>query len=93
MPRKATPNGFTFDADQTRLGMQTAFFNSDDNQVKAPFAAPGGDMWGNTYLKLEDHAMEVRDAATNAADGCAAKAPTTTDSISRAPTSLATIST
>lgn len=60
------PNGFIVDVDETRFGVQNAFFNTDDNQVKQPFAAGGGDMWGNTYLALEDHALEVRDAATNA---------------------------
>lgn len=59
------PNGFLFDVDETRHGVKSAMFDTDDNQVKVPFAAPGGDMWGNTYLAFEDHAMEVRDTETN----------------------------
>lgn len=60
------PNGFVYDGDPTRTGHVPAFFNTEDGQAKVPFAAGGGDMWGNTYLKLDDHALEIRDAPTNA---------------------------
>jgi hypothetical protein len=58
------PNGFVFYANQNNDG-QHGFFNTEDNQLKAPFPS-SGDMWANSFLALQDHALEVRDVVTNA---------------------------